>query len=71
MKKHILYTLAALAVGFSSMPIQAANPDPNRVIVETADNQRKAYRTDNVSQISFANVEGEVAAYVQVENVTL
>lgn len=62
MKKHILL-LAACAAALGC----AARTAPNRVIVNSSDGSSRSVMTERVDNISFATVEGEVKAGVEVE----
>ncbi|MBE6304834.1 MAG: hypothetical protein E7082_02775 [Bacteroidales bacterium] len=66
--KKILITLLTAIIGFGAM---AQDVDPNRLMVIDKSQSFKGFVLDNVDYLEFRTVEGEVAADVEVLDVTL
>jgi len=68
MKKIILLAALALGINFAS---QAADTDPNRMLVVNSNTSISAYNIQNVDHLEFATVEGEVAANITLKNFSM
>ena len=66
--KKFFVTLFAAAMGLSAF---AQEVDPNRLILVDKSGNYKSYVVDNVDHLEFRTVEGEVAADVEILDVTL
>lgn len=65
------YILPTLLTLFSFFGLRAQESDPNRMLVIDPSGSYKSYILGRVDEIRFAKVDGEVACYVDVEDVTL
>lgn len=64
MKRTILAALGAVIISASAW----AQTDPNRMIVVNQGGSFTAYAIDNVDEVKFATVEGEIAAKIQINS---
>ena len=67
MKKFFLTLLSTILC----LSVFAQEPDPNRLILVEKSGNYKSYVVDRLDHIEFRNVEGEVAADIEILEVTL
>lgn len=67
MKKYFLAALGAVMISSSAF----AQDDPNRMLVISQGGSYTSYAINNVDEVRFATVEGEVAAKIQINSFSL
>lgn len=70
MKKIYTLGLAALmSLGLNAQ--QDVTPEPNRMVISTTSGEMKGYKIDNVAEVGFINVNGEVACEFSVDSIKM